>query len=136
MSISSRIHDTVEEWQAEWGDRLRGWALRTIAEGVKKFLEDDEPAAIANVDDMITRIKANPDIPPELRAMITRIEGGGSWFMIVIVVIMAVQMAVQTISTLWTPTQKQMSYVEERAAQTLRLDPQSIITAWRRDPEK
>ncbi|MBA7586688.1 hypothetical protein ES708_28693 [subsurface metagenome] len=37
---------------------------------------------------------------------------------------------------MWTPGNKQMSYVEERAAKTFRLDPMSVITAWRRDPEK
>ena len=135
MSISSRIHDTIESWQAEWKDLIRGWALRTIAEGVKKFLEDDEPAAIDNVRDMMAKMRANPNIPPELLAKLDRLEAGGSWFMIVMAVVMSVQAIIGLVTTLWQPGLTQMSYPEQRAAQTFRLDPMAVITAWRRDPE-
>ncbi len=143
MSWADKTKKGIEDWfnkpppeaptQPAWKDRLRGWMMSWVMGGVIDFLERDEPAAIDNVRDMITKIKTNPNTPQELKDMLERIEGGGSWFMIVIVVIMAVQMAIQTISTLWVPTGKQMSHGEERIAQTHRLDPLSVITAWRRD---
>ncbi len=133
MTPGERFKNWIDGLSEAWKDKLRGWALRTISEGVKQFLEADEPEAIDNVGDMIARLRANPNTPPEVLAQLKRIEGGSSWFMIVIVIIMAVQMLIQTTSTLWVPTQKQMSHVEERAAQTFRLDPAAVITAWRRD---
>ncbi len=136
MSISTRIFDTIEGWQEEWKDRLRGWALRTISEGFKKFLEDDEPAAITNVDDLITRVNANTATPQYVKDMLVRVKAGSSWWQIIIVIIMAVAMAIQTASTIWQPGIKQMNYAEERAAQTFRFDPISVITAWRRDKAK
>jgi len=136
MSISSRIHDTVETWQAEWKDRLRGWALRTISEGVKKFLEDDEPAAIDNVSDMIAKIRANPATSPEQLALLDRLEKGGSWFMIVMAIVMGVQAVIGLVTTLWQPGLKQVNYAEERKAQTFRFDAAAITRLWLRDKAK
>ena len=39
MSISQRIHDTIEDWQAEWKDRLKGWSISVLSIGMEAFFD-------------------------------------------------------------------------------------------------
>jgi len=134
MTISSRIHDTIEGWQAEWKDRLRGWMASWLERGIREFLDAEEPIARDNVKDMLIKLRDNPNTPPYLKAMVERALTPTSWIQIVIIVIMAVIMIIQGVSVIAPPALKKMLYGEERLAETFRLDPLSVITAWRRDP--
>jgi len=134
MTISSRIHDTIEQWQGEWKDRLRGWMASWLERGIREFLDAEEPIARDNVEDMLIKMRDNPNTPPYLKAMVERALTPTSWIQIVIIVIMAVIMIIQGVSVIAPPALKKMLYGEERIAETFRLDPLSVITAWRRDP--
>lgn len=133
MTAGERFKGWIDGLAESWKDRLRGWMASWLIKGIKEFLELEEPAAIDNVQDMIAKIQANPDTSPELKAILTRLKGGGAWFMIVMAVVMSVQAIIGLVTTLWQPGMKQASYTEERAARTHRLDPIAVITAWRRD---
>lgn len=133
MALADRFRDWIDSLSERWKDRLRGWVLRSIAEGAKKFLEDEEPAARDNVQDTLIRIRDNPNTPPEIKAMVERALEPHSWIQAVVLIIMAVVMVVQTVGTLVPPALRRMEHGEERVAQTYRLDPISVMTAWRRD---
>jgi len=134
MALADRFRDWIDSLSDYWKDRLRGWVLRSIAEAAKKFLEDEEPAARDNVKEVLEKIRDNPDTPPELKAIVERALEPHSWIQIAILIVMAIVMVVQAVGTLFPPGLKRMEQSEERVAQTYRLDPISLITAWRRDP--
>lgn len=133
MNPADRIKAWLESLSDAWKDRLRGWVIRSIAEGAKKFLEDEELPARDNVNDVLIKIRDNPNTPPELKAIVERALTPSSYWQGIILVIMAIVMVVQVVQTLFAPAIDRVHQGEERIAQTYRLDPISLITAWRRD---
>ena len=127
MSAGERFKNWVEGLSEDWKDKLRGWFLRSLAEGVKKFLEDEEPTAVANVGDMITKLRENPSTPPEVKDMLDKIEGKGSWIMLVLGILMAIPMLVQAVNSVWMPGAKQMSYPEERRLRAFASTPYPLL---------
>lgn len=136
MTAGDRFRDWVDSLAKGWNDRLRGWMVSWIVKGMEGVLEDIEPDSIKDTAAIIAKLKANPSTPPEVKALLERFQKGGFHPMIILGVVMAVAMVIQAVQALWTPTNKQMSYAEEKIAQTYRFDAMPIITAWRRDPEK
>ena len=118
-----------------WSERIALWGLGLIAKSAVKFLDDAEPGARDNVKDVLNKIKDNPNTPPELKGIVERALEPHSWIQIVILVVMAVVMVVQAVQTLFKPAIDRLYQGEERVARTYRLDPISLITGWRRDPE-
>jgi len=67
MSISSRIHDTIEEWQAEWGDRLRDWLTKVLSYGIELVMEVIESKASLQLGPLLQKIENETTIPSELK---------------------------------------------------------------------
>jgi len=134
MNPADRLRNWIESLSESWKDRLRGWVIRSIAEGAVKFLDDAEPEARDNVKDVLIKIRDNPNTPPELKAIVERALEPKSWIQIVVLIGMVVVMVIQAVGTMFPPGLKRMEYGEERVAQTYRLDPISLMTGWRRDP--
>ncbi|MBW2673611.1 MAG: hypothetical protein JRD89_09395 [Deltaproteobacteria bacterium] len=116
-----------------WSERIALWGLGVIAKGAVKFLDDEEPSARDNVKEVLETIRDNPNTPPHVKGIVERALKPHSWIQIVILIVAAVVMLVQTMQTLFPPALKRMEQSEERVARTYRLDPISVITAWRRD---
>jgi len=135
MALADRFRDWIDALSDAWKDRLRGWVARSISDAAVKLLDDMEPSVRDNVRDDLIKIRDNPDTPPELKAKVERLLAPTSAWQAIILVIMGIVMLVQTIQTLFPPGIKKMEYAEERAAKSYRLDPISLITGWRRDPE-
>jgi len=134
MSLADRFRDWIDNLGEAWKDRLRGWMASWLERGFREFLEGMEPESKEQAKTMIAKLKANPATPPEVKEALERFETGGWSPLIILAVVMIVSSVIQAVQTLWQPGNKQMSYAEERIAKTFRLDPISIITAWRRDP--
>jgi len=136
MKPADRLRDWIDGLGEAWKDRLRGWMASWLERGILEFFEVMEPEGKEQARSIMAKIKANPSTPPEVREAIEKFETGGPGPLIILAFIMLGAMIVQTVQTLWQPGSKQMSYAEEKIAKTFRLDPLSIITAWRRDPAK
>jgi len=117
-----------------WSERIALWGLGVLSKSAVKFLDDAEPEARDNVKAVLEKIRDNPDTPPELKSIVEQALKPKSWVQIVVLVVMAVVMVVQAVQTLFKPAVDRLYQGEERVAQTYRLDPISLITAWRRDP--
>lgn len=74
MSISNRIHDTVEQWQAEWKDRLKGWLVGCLSIGVEAFFDILGKAAAPKLKPLIDSLEATGQIPPELKPLIDELK--------------------------------------------------------------
>lgn len=136
MSISSRIHDTLESWSAEWRDRLGGWLFQVIGLGITKSLEDMEPGAIDSFRDTLTKLRDDPLTPPEMRTFYNKALTPGNWLTELIAGLIMALGALPAVLSAGQPLGNLMNYIQERELKTFRIDPLAIITAWRRDPEK
>jgi len=70
MSISSRIHDTIEDWQAEWKVRLYGWLTDVIKWGIELFFNVLGKAAAPKLTPFIEQLEATGKVPPELQPIL------------------------------------------------------------------
>jgi len=135
MTISSRIHDTIEGWQGEWKDRLRGWMASWITKGGNEFLESAEPQTIDLMRDTLTKMINDPNISPELKKALEKSIEEGDWVAVAFGYLGMIIGSILGILALGGPPGRIQQYAVERFTHSMRLDPISTITAWRRDPE-
>jgi len=136
MSISSRIHDTIESWQAEWRDRLRGWMASWVEGGIVSLIEFLEPEGIDLVRTALSRVTELPETPKDIKVISGKLLAGKKPLPLLILVPLAVLMFIPMITSIFQPLGNLLRYVQERLFHSWRLDPMAVITAWRRDPEK
>lgn len=134
MSISSKIHDTIEDWIVEWRDRLRGWMVSWAFGGLESFTTSLEPDVIDSMRETLEWIAAEPDLPPGMSAAILKTLGKGNilevahgWLITGLFFIPALLASTQAQANL-------IGYKHESLLHSYRLDPISVINAWRRDP--
>lgn len=136
MRISERIFNTVEDWQAAWKDRLRGWMAGWLAFGLELILDTIGKGMGKRLDTLIDAFATEYNIPPDVIVKIKEAwKGEGEWT--AMLGYSAGGTAVGgIISSTVGPWLKLLEYVGLNLAKSFRLDPYSIITAWRRDPAK
>lgn len=74
MSISGRIHDTIEGWQAEWKDRLKGWLATAFGFGLEIGMDIIGKAAAPKLKPLIDLIEATGKVPLELQPLLDEIK--------------------------------------------------------------
>jgi len=136
MSAGDRFKSWVEARADDWGGRLGNWGMGVAARGLKKGLEDIEPGAIAGVKDMLTKLKADPNLTPEMKALIDKTLTPGNPLLVVVGVLFVVLMMTGTLNALFAPINRLTEQQIDQLVKSFRFDPGSVITAWRRDPAK
>lgn len=134
MTAGDRFKSWIEGLSSAWKDRLSGWMISWAASGLTKALEDVEPGAIAGYKDGITKLRDNPLTPPELKAFYNKALTPGNWL---ISLLAGLTMPLQALGALLggsRPLGNLLSYIQDVELKTARLDPQMVLTAWRRDP--
>jgi len=134
MTAGDRFKSWIEGLSSSWKDRLSGWMISWAASGLTKALEDVEPGAIAGYKDGITKLRDNPLTPPELKAFYNKALTPGNWL---ISLLAGLTMPLQALGALLggsRPLGNLLSYIQDVELKTARLDPQMVLTAWRRDP--
>lgn len=131
--ISDRIMGSVDEFAGRFGNRLATWGMSLVARGATKTLEDMEPGTISTMKETLQGIIDNPATPPEMRRLLeSTIEEGNfmdtlaGFFLTIISVFPALLGAGAPLGTLF-------SHAIDLQVHSARLDPMSVITAWRRD---
>ncbi len=135
MPIGDRIHASISAWAEGWKDQLRGWLSRSIMESVNGFLAGNEPEAIDLAQAQLRKISEDPNTPPEIKALISKLLAGTQPLPVILLVILAAFMIIPMITSVAQPLGRLLEYQQDRVLETFRLDALSIITAWRRDPK-
>jgi len=135
MTISSRIHDTIEGWQGEWKDRLRGWMASWVTRGGNELAESVEPGLKDLMHDSLMKIIDNPQTPPELKDALRKGMELPDWEKTVSAWIWGIIGWVPAIMSAGKHQANMIGYDVAHLYPSFRLDPLSIITAWRRDAE-
>ena len=136
MTAGERLRNWISETGSGFADRLRGWAVSWLMKSVKDTFEDLELKPRQELFTILDELIASPDTPPTIKPMLEKIKGHESpaWFITVLIAVGA--MVGGTVLTQFTPTLSDLRYAAQRLVSMYRLDPMSVITAWRRDPEK
>lgn len=119
-----------------WKDTVREWMASWVTQGAKSFLEDEESKSIENVREFLSRVKDDPNTPPELKRMVDSILGQESWLFLLIVIPLAIMMFIPMVTGAFQPIGNLWNYIQERMLRTSRLDPVQLFTVWRRDKAK
>ncbi|KKN37946.1 hypothetical protein LCGC14_0758330 [marine sediment metagenome] len=136
MGISDRIEGSVEKWRKKWGGALGNFLGGVINKGGQLFLLGMEPGVQDMMRATLIRVRNNPQAPKELRdaidgalgkADVWRSISGWLWYIVGWIPAMLSSGASQA---------RMIEYDIELLNQTFRLDPASVVTAWRRDPAK
>lgn len=133
--IHDRITGTIEQWRTLWGQALKDFLMQALEKGVVSFLETMEPAAQDQIRESLTTIKDNPNTPEPIRNLIDNTLAPGQFLPALIVVPLAILLLLPMVLGLSQPLSRLIMYPQDKVLKSYRLDPQSVITAWRRDNE-
>jgi len=136
MGIADRIESTVERWRGLWGEALSNFLMKSLERGATALMESLEPAAQDQVRDSLTTIKDNPDTPDPIRTLIDTILAPGHPVPLLVVIPLAILLLLPMVLGLSQPLSRLIMYPQDKLMHSFRLDPISVITAWRRDKEK
>jgi len=136
MSISERIEGTIENWRVKWGEALKEWAAGFISWGIELIMDITGRGLGTRLDEIIDQLAIEENIPPEIAAKAKDLwKGEGEWQALLGGAAGGTAVGSLIGSTLG-PFLMLLQYTVQRQAKQYRLDPFSVITAWRRDPEK
>jgi len=133
MGIAQRIHDTIEGWQEEWKVRLHGWMASWLESGVERIMDAMEPELRAEIKPSLLRLREIPGLPDDFVALIDKTleEPGFIHFAAVLPYLIGIMIGFGMGAA--APAARTGSYLVDKLVRSHRLDPMSVITAWRRD---
>lgn len=136
MSISERIEGTIESWSGKWAGRLAGWFMDWLSAGIHKLLELLEPGLKEMAGPWVKQMQDNPEVPQDLKDQLRHAMGAGNILETIFIEITIILGAFGVLLGGSQPLGRILSYYQDREKRSFRLDPISVITAWRRDPDK
>jgi len=135
MTAGERLIHWIEGLTPRWADRLAAWGIGLFARSATKTLEDTEPAVKESAEAFLTWIRTDPMVPEEIKNHIEKALGAGNiWETIYLELIMILQ-SLGVILGGSVPIANELRYAQDYLKRSSRLDPSSVMTAWRRDPE-
>jgi len=135
MSISSRIHDTIEGWVIEWRDRLRGWMSSWVENGLERLMDAMEPELRAEIKPSLLRLRDIPGMPDDVKSLIDKTVAEPGFIHLAAVLPYLIGIMIGFGMGAAAPAARLGSYQVDKLVSSYRLDPMAAITAWRRDPE-
>lgn len=136
MSISSRIHDTINEWSLEWGDKLRAWGAKVAMNGLEKTFDFFEPDLRAELAPSIERLLEIENLPDDIRSILEKAKTQPKAIQFAFLIPLAIGMLVGAGMGMASPVMRLGSYQVDKLVRSARFDPGAVITAWRRDKVK
>ena len=133
MGISDRIEGSVEKWSANWGNRLKDWLSDALKVFLGRFLVGIFPPANLAMLVWLNKVKNDPNSPPEQKAFANEVISGTSETQAWVEMALAVIGAIPGLLAVGKPQANLIEYAQDKVIKSFRLDPQSVITAWRRD---
>jgi len=134
MALADRFRDWIDSLSEHWKDRISGWMVSWATHSITNALEDMTPEQRASVDTIIDNVRDNPNTPDFLKPFLEQTRVKGNPALIVVAVVLGVLMIINMIQGTFHPLGNLSEYLQEKVTKSFRLDPISVITAWRRDP--
>ncbi len=136
MTPGERFKIWIDSLSEAWKDKLRGWMLRWVAEGIAKLFENMEDEAEPLAQDFIDKFPLHPSVKADLQAFMSQRRPIAIPAFAAMAIGVVVGSIVGTFMGWAQPIAKWTSYQGEKIIKSWRLDPAAVITAWRRDKPK
>jgi hypothetical protein len=136
MGFGQTLENWVEGLSAKWKERLAGWMSSWVEKGLLELIEGIEPEAIETMQSSMSKLAANPNLPPEIKAIISKATTPGKPLPLLLLIPIAAIMFIPMIMSIAAPLGRLLEYQEDKLLHSARFDPAQAITAWRRDPGK
>ncbi len=130
---AQRFQGWIETLSEAWKERLHGWFISWVVRGLTDALEDINPEQKAALEDILHMITEDPNTPPQLKTFLEHATERGNPLIILAAIILVPLMFIPMVTGTFRPLGKLFEHKQERLLKTLRLDPISVINAWRRD---
>jgi len=134
MGISDRIKGSIDQWADEWKDRLRGWMASWVVKGIETTFDFFEPDLRAEIKPSLERLKTIEGLPEDFRILIDKTLEEPKAIHLVAILPYLIGIMIGFGMGSARPVMNVSSYLVEKLVHSFRLDPASVITAWRRDP--
>jgi len=134
MAAGDRFKGWIEGLSVAWKDRMAGWMASWAAKGIGTFAEMLEPGVKAMGKPYIDRLRADPNVPQEIKDQLNHAMGAGNILETIYVEATVILQAIGVILGGSVPLSNEMRYAQDYLKRSSRLDPMSVISAWRRDP--
>jgi len=133
---ANRFKGWIDSLAEAWKDRLRGWMASWIMKGVEATFDFFEPDIRAEVKPSLQRLRDIPGLPEDIKAILDKAmaEPKAIQFAALLPYLIAVMVGFAMGSM--QPAMRMGGYGLDIIMRSARLDPASVITAWRRDKPK
>jgi len=134
MLPGERFKSWVDGLAESWKDRLRGWMVSWVMKGVETTFDFFEPDLRAEVKPSLQRLRGIPGLPDDIKAILDKAiaEPSAIQFAALLPYLIAVMVGFAMGSM--QPAMRMGGYGLDLVLRSARLDPASVISAWRRDP--
>jgi len=136
MKISEHITNTIESWSQAWKDRLRGWMASWVMKGVETTFDAFEPTIRDEIKPSLQRLRDIPGLPDDIKAILDKAMEATSAIQFVALLPYLIAVMVGFAMGSMQPAMRMGGYGLDLVMHSARLDPISVITAWRRDKPK
>jgi len=133
MKISEHITNTIESWSQAWKDRLRGWMASWVMKGVETTFDFFEPDIRAEVKPSLQRLREIPGLPEDIKAILDKAMAEPKAIQFAALLPYLITLMVGFAFGSMQPAMRMGGYGLDLLVHSARLDPISVITAWRRD---
>ena len=134
MTAGERFRKWADETASGFADRVRTWGGQLITTGAEKIVERFEPEGVESSRKLLTMIRDHPMTPPDVREAIDKMLTPTKWIGMVAAIVVIPLMLIPMVFAVFQPLANLLRYMQERLFKSARIDPMSVITAWRRDP--
>lgn len=134
MGLGITIADWLTNLLTSNKDGLRGWLLQGIGEGITKSLEDMEPGVKEMSAAAVDRLIATDAVDQEVKDQLEHARVAGNWLETVYLELTILITSLGTLLGGSVPLSNELRYFQDFNKRSSRLDPISMLTAWRRDP--
>jgi len=131
---ANRFKGWMDSLALAWQARLKEWMASGVEWSFEKLFDAFEPGIREEIKPQLEQLKAIPNLPPEWHNILDKATEASSF-------IQFAALAPYLIGALFglamgavAPISRWGSYPIDKQIHSYRLDPMSVITAWRRDP--
>ncbi len=136
MTAGERLKKWAQETGEGFAEQLGGWMGSWVKKGIETTMDSFEPDLRAEIKPSLLRIRDIPGVPDDIKSMLDKtLEEPKALHLLAILPFLAgiligfgMQMA--------SPLARVGSYIMDKMVKSARVDPGTVITAWRRDKAK
>ena len=133
MLPGDRLKGWVDSLATAWKERLQGWMASWVLKGVETTFDAIEPELKAEITTSLNRLKAIEGLPPDIKDILDKATAATSFIQLAAILPYLIGMMIGLGMGAAAPVSRIGAYQIDKLVKSARLDPASVITAWRRD---